>query len=107
MKRLILIALAFALMGCTEYRMTSCRHRAVECALLYGEKYGPERVGIAIGPTATPYWHGQAYYLDPSTGERRWIRNLGHACEVSDQEPFQAREFYTVRAFMQNNFGQF
>ena len=103
---LIAIWIWVCLSGCApEYRISQCRHRAVLCALVYGEVYGPERVGIAIGPTASLQWHGQAFLATPQG--RRWIENRGYGCEIGDQEPFQPAQDFTVDGFMRYQFGQF
>jgi len=102
MKRLIILILT----ACApEYHVSYCRHRAVECALIYGEVYGPEKVGVAIGPTSGDMWHGQAYVMTDQG--RRWLVNLGHGCEIGEREPFAPFSYFTVEGFLANQFGEF
>ena len=103
-KRAIVIA-ALLLTACAEYHVSYCRHRAVECALIYGEVYGPDRVGVAIGPTGRGVWHGQAYVLTDKG--RRWLVNMGHGCEIGDREPFAPMKYFTLEGFMENQFPEF
>lgn len=95
-----------ALDGCApEYHVSYCRHRALECALVYGEIYGPQNVGVAIGPTSQHGWHAQSYWKSPEGV--RWLDNLGHGCQVGQREPFAPMQYFDVSGFMKNQFPEF
>lgn len=102
--RLLALILSLLLTGCItdEFHITYCRHRAVSCALVYGEIYGPEHVGIAIGPTDDPVWHAQAYV--EKSGKIKWINSIGHGCELGGQERFYPQYYMTVKGFINNQF---
>jgi len=95
-----------ALDGCApEYHVSYCRHRALECALVYGEIYGPQNVGVAIGPTSQHGWHAQSCWKSPEGV--RWLDNLGHGCQVGQREPFAPMQYFDVSGFMKNQFPEF
>jgi len=96
MKYLIPIFCLF-LVSCVSFETSMCRHRAVECALVYGEKTA---VAIAIGPSKSTVWHAQAYLLKSD----QWLVNTGNACEIGKQEDFTPQIYMTVGEFMQNQF---
>jgi len=104
-----LIALYAAMqIGCATAkpftRMSECRHRAVECALLYGEKGA--KVGIASGPfTPDPkIWHAQAFVTDPVNPlvnrPWKWLVNKGYTGELGEQETFTPERYDTVKTFL-------
>lgn len=97
-----LIGIILFCSGCAESHVSMCRHRAVECALVYAEVDGADKVGIAIGPSSGTQWHGQAF-VDRPTG-REWIINMGHYCEIGPMEKFTPEQFFTVRGFLDNQF---
>lgn len=105
MKYLIVSIICLFLISCSllpKYEVSKCRHRALECALVYGDKVGNEGVGIAVGPTKTPaLWHAQAH-LKPSM---HWIRYNGNLCELGEQENFSPQIFMTTAEFMRFTFG--
>lgn len=74
-----------------------CRHRAVECALVYGEKVP---VAIAIGPSRSTVWHAQAYL--PKSNQ--WLVNTGNVCEIGKREDFEPQIYMTLGEFMQMQF---
>ena len=90
-------------------RMSECRHRAIECALIFGEaRQGG--VGIASGPVVKDpkLWHSQAYLLDPAkediTKPWKWLVNKGFSCEIGEKEPFTPERFDTVMSFLRWQF---
>jgi len=103
----LLIGLAgLALMACTApfTRISECRHRAVECALVYGEKGA--KVALASGPVeADPkQWHSQTYLLPPNQVDLskpwKWLVNEGFQCSIGDQEPFIPHRYDTVAQYL-------
>jgi hypothetical protein len=95
----LLPILCILLLSCASFEVSMCRHRAVECALVYGEKVGNDKVGIAIGPSST-VWHGQAYILNPM----RWIVHNNDICKIGSQEDFKPQIFMTTAEFMKMQF---
>jgi hypothetical protein len=88
--------------------MGECRHRAVECALIFGE--AGALIGIASGPwnEDMKLWHGQAYLRNPMQPDMtpwKWLVNRGYQCEIGSQEDFKAWRFDTVKSFMEFQFG--
>jgi len=99
--RYFLFVLSVLLIACAPIFETSmCRHRAVECALVWGEKVGNNDVQIAIGPTSLKLWHGQVFI--PS--RQAWIVNTGNACEIGDKEKFTPQIHMSIAQFMQFQF---
>ena len=97
MKYLIPILCIFLLSCSLKYETSMCRHRAVECALVYGEKTA---VAIAIGPSNSTIWHAQAYLLKSN----QWLVNTGNVCEIGKQEDFTPQIYMTIGEFIQNQF---
>jgi len=96
---IICLVIAVLLSCSLKYEISACRHRAVECALVYGEK-ADGQVAIAIGPSRSTVWHAQAYLLKSN----QWLVNTGNVCEIGKQEDFTPQIYMTVREFIQNQF---
>lgn len=103
MTKLFVIGCLLFLTSCSEYVISSCRHRAVECALVYGEVVGEDRVRIAIGPTSGVQWHAQAYIND-NDDDITWIVNDGYYCIKGKQEPFTPVQNMSISKFLDNQF---
>ncbi len=102
------IIIFLALQGCAQapfIRLGDCRHQAVECALIFGEKTGGQQIGIASGPAIkNPQdWHSQAFLRNPSPpydGPWKWLVNRGYRCEIDEKEPFTPVRLDTVGSFL-------
>ncbi len=95
MKYLLILCLFLA--SCVSYEVSACRHRAVECALIYGEKVP---IAIAIGPSKSTVWHAQTFL--PLSNQ--WLVNTGHVCEIGKREDFTPQIYMTLGEFMRMQF---
>jgi hypothetical protein len=99
MRRILILLLLLS--SCAHYETSMCRHRAVECALVYGEKLGNENVGIAIGPSRSTIWHGQVFIKQDGI---KWINHIRDLCVVGHQEDFTPQIYMSTQAFIANQF---
>lgn len=85
-------------------RLGECRHQAMECALIFGEKVGNAQIGIASGPfNKTEVWHAQTYLMEPGHADLmkpwKWLKNKGYSCEIGGQENFVPHKYMDVEDF--------
>jgi len=86
--------------GCASAMQSQmvCRHKAVACALLAGEIYGPDNVRIARGPVPGDVQnHAQDMRFD-SRNNIVWLSN--EDCSVSVRDTFSPSEYVDVTAFV-------
>jgi hypothetical protein len=86
------------LMVFTACSQAVCRHTALTCALIYGEKMGDSKIGIALETGK----HAQAFIND---GKIQWVESFGPYCYIGVQDKFQPDRFMTIREYFERLFG--